>query len=280
MKNRIVSVFIPLLLASSLYYAADDIQQTQQQMNVFKSALKQFQKKMNLYTRCLKRECSQEEKDQALSDMKKTAKIAIPAAIGLITGILIYKYRDELRIFKTFFIKERESKFLDSIYYDDFDTFKSQIKAWPKLDEDNKAVIAERIVHSDRKDMMEALLEQDDSVANMRDDTANKRPLVSIAIFARKTKIAELLLNQPNINVHVTANNNDPTTAPLYLAAYQNYRDLLEKILPHYSQDQLKRFLHEASEVKRSSIFPTMTEQENNDAIQKIKNAATNIGLI
>ena len=85
--------FIPSALAA-------DTKDAQQKMNVFTRAIKKMQKKANLYIRCIKKECSQQEQEQVQRELKKAAKIAIPAGIALIGaivgGVYLYKKRADI----------------------------------------------------------------------------------------------------------------------------------------------------------------------------------------
>ncbi len=193
MKNRIISVFIPLLLASSLCYTADDVQQTQKQMNVFKSAIKKFQKKMNLYVRCVKRECSQAEKDQALSDVKKTAKIAIPAAIGLITAMAIYKYRHPLKLIKTFVIDPKLQKLKEKFTGT---TEKERIQAIEIAKKVETAIVETAINDNNIKLLTQLLKEKklDPNDPNTAIERAIEIPFLFTAIIQNKPEIIDLFV--------------------------------------------------------------------------------------
>ena len=291
MKNRILLVCLPLLLASSLCYTADDTEQIQQKMNVFKSAMKTFQKKMNLYTRCVKGKCSQAEKEQARADMKKAAKIAIPTAIAitaLVVGRIIYKkYGGKSRMAKAWFqdaktpSEEKAYMIRSAIQNDNLTNFKEAIQDISILgfNQRRDLVFVDLLLYN-KFEMLEALIESHPELINVR--TTSKKPLLS-EVIERNEKLAETLIEHKDILI--IPDNVPFLQTPLFIAAEMGNDKLLKRILREYDLNDLKMNIQElendlknteAGEViqGRKFFWPEEFKAETQRIISKIKRTA------
>lgn len=78
---RICMVALSIMLSSSLQCAST--QNAQEQMSIFRTTIKQLQNKLSMYQRCIKKNCSDTEKEKIKKELKSIGKKATIAAIAV-----------------------------------------------------------------------------------------------------------------------------------------------------------------------------------------------------
>ncbi len=273
MKKKLLLIFAPLLLSTSFAsYAADEVGKAQQEMNRFQSAIKQFQKKMKFHQRCMQGKCSQEEKAQAQAELKKTAKIAIPTALGVIVvaigGAVVYRKRGLIKEkWQTLWTKTQSqpeeeivppppspwAEFWFAIaggYTDRFD--KAINDLYDKISEEERALIPWELVQKSNDSsrekstllMLKALIRKDPDIVNVT--VITNEPLLTYALQQKNLNFADILLDQAETEVHpenVPINELPLKIALMTLETNPKIKDIRQKIMNKYSQEQLDNFI-------------------------------------
>ncbi len=297
MKKKLLLIFVPLLLSTSFAsYAAGEAGQAQQKMNRFQSAIKQFQKKIKFYQRCMQGKCTQEEKVQAQAELKKAAKIAIPTALGVIVvvigGVVVYKkYGESIRyVIDVLRSDKQNEKVYDAIKAGNLDEFKKLMNTG--FANTNLDIIAYWIISTKNNPnsvgMIKMLVEKYPNVKNTRKTDADRRSLISNAIFNEQNDIASFLVDQEDIEIRPEGN---VFLTPLFMAAHKGLDQLLKAILQKYKSNSIENKLYDdliAMFEKKDGLLNLSgklyhSQDEVNKAIEKtiakIKETATQEGF-
>ena len=227
-------------------------------------------------------------KRSSQSRHEKSSKIAIPTAIAitaLVVGRIIYKkYGTQIKLatgmLKSKLSQSPSERKLDKVQVAYFDNnmkqFEAALEDKAKLNEEQLSQIAYQLVEFGRKDMLAKLLQKEPTVTNMRETSAEKLPLLSLALWNNKSDIANLLLDQPNIDVHEEKKNVSIT--PLFIAAERYQIGLLQRILSWYKKKEQVihaiRQIENANKFSRLPLSPEQFKAKKEKIISTIKNTS------
>lgn len=265
-------MYCMLALFITISIAANTIEM-QQKMNAFQRAIKNTQNKLSLYSRCVKKQCTPQEKEEAYADLKTAAKIAIPTGIGLVVaiggGTLLYKkFGPQIKLAKWYYGKKFKSylphnkkvaALKNAIYQQDNKFIQQELERGldPKKYFIDEMPFVFYVMKYGSPEMFSMLINKYPELVNALNRNLSIYGDVPLLTEAFKySNKANILLNATNINVrpNVAIEN-----SPLFRAMHLKDKTLRERILAKYDKQSLEE---DIQKIKASESAADPDDQE------------------
>ena len=173
MKKIVLSLFLAFPIIGQPDAAGQE--PVKNKFHRFDNAIESFKKRLNIWNRCIKRECSEQEKERAIKDLKIAGKAAAVAG-AVLTATLLGRH-----------LYKKRGKIMASVFRGGISLADKTARAMTTPPEVQEALELKKLIEENKLSEFEKQLKQNPNIGNIRAGISNISPHLYM-IAAEKDK--------------------------------------------------------------------------------------------